>query len=218
MKALCFDQATATTGYAIGDENSSHRMDSNNRYYFGTIKAPKRDNFGERLKIIGESAIELIETHNPDVIGYEEPYFPIQGAGGGGPRKGFTPRAGFLPAEIAPDQGHDEERSRFNPETLKQLQMVKGIIIYEAARRGIPALGCTPSQWRVTLLGYGRKPKGAEDNFMKQAVRQRLRAMGFDVDSFDAADALGILYHTLHGKEAAQRKQGNLLDMAGGLL
>lgn len=219
MKALTFDQAMSVTGWAVGDENSSPRPGESNRVYFGTIKAPKREDVGERLAHIWREATLLIEEHKPDIIGYEEPFFPIQGRGGPQQKQKFVPASGFLPAQIDQDQDHEGGGgSRFNPEMLKQLQMVKGIIVTMAALRGIPVEPCTSSQWRVTVLGYGRKPKGESEDFMKKAVRRRMQALGFDVDSYDAADALGILYHTLHGKKAMERKQGDLLSMAGAKL
>ena len=217
MKVLSFDQATATTGWAFGDENSSNRDGANSRYSFGTIKAPKRDDFGERLAIIWRSVHSLVTQFHPEMIAYEEPYFPMQGAGGFKPKQAFRPASGFLPAEVDQQQDEHADKSRFNPETLKQLQMVKGILITQAALHGIPVFGCTPSQWRVTVLGFGRAPKDAPADYMKKAVLRKLQSMGFEVTSHDASDAIGILIHALHGKEAAARKQGSLLDLAGGL-
>lgn len=216
MKVLAFDQATANTGYAIGTENSRPEFGAVDRFDFGVIKAPKREEFGERLYHIEVEAEKLIAKHKPDLIGYEEPFFPIQGAGSGKPTgQHFRPASGFLPAEISADQDAAPEKSRFNPETLKQLQMVKGLILLLGARHGIPVERCSPSQWRLTVLGYGRRPKDQAEDWMKKAVRDHFRARGFQVESFDAADALGILWHTLHGPEAMKRRQGDLLSMAG---
>lgn len=217
MRVLALDQATATTGWAFGTENSSNRDGANDRYSFGTIKAPKREEFGERLKAIGDALEAMIHEAMPDMLAYEEPYFPIQGAGGFKPKQSFRPAQGFLAAEVDQDQSDHQEKSKFNPETLKQLQMVKGLVLYLGAKHGIPVFGCTPSQWRVTVLGYGRAPKGSESDYMKKAVLRKLQSMGFEVTSHDASDAIGILIHALHGKEAAARKQGSLLDLAGGL-
>lgn len=218
-RVVAFDQATATTGWAFGTETSAFK-DSNDVFHFGTIKAPKRDNFGERLAIIWKAIDGLIELYKPDIIGFEEPYFPMQGAGGFQKRPSpVTPATGFLPPHIRnQDDEEFEEKTRFNPETLKQLQMVKGILICKAALLGIPAIGCTPSQWRVTVLGYGRKPKGEKDDFMKRAVRQHFASRGLDLSSADESDAVGICWHTLHGRQALERAQGDLLSMGGALL
>jgi Holliday junction resolvasome RuvABC endonuclease subunit len=214
MKALAFDQATAKTGWAIGDERSDPRQDR--PALFGTIKAPKRDEFGERLAIIWREANALIVEHQPEIIAYEEPYFPFQGAGSGSHKPGhYTPASGFLGAEVSQSQDDAAERGHTSPETLKQLQMVKGLIITIAALRGIPCYGAPPSTWRKTFLGYGRAPKGSDKDHMKHAVMRRCAALGYDVRSSDPADALGLLYHTLHGPEASARKQGDLLSMAG---
>lgn len=217
MKALAFDQATAKTGWAIGDERSDPRQ--GNPALFGTIRAPKREEFAERLAIIWREVNGLIVQHEPEIIAYEEPYFPYQGAGSGNGRPGaFTPASGFLNAEINQNQDDAAERGHTSPETLKQLQMVKGLIITIAALRGIPCFGAPPSTWRKTFLGYGRAPKGSDKDHMKAAVMRRCHMLGYEVRSSDPADALGLLFHTLHGPEAMARKQGDLLSMAGGSL
>lgn len=222
-KALVFDQSMASSGWAFGTENSSPRGEGGDPFHFGVIKTPKRDDVGERLAILWRESYKLIERFEPDIIGYEEPFFPIQGRGGAKQKQKFVPRSGFLEAEIREDEEEEDGKgkggNRFNPETLKQLQMVKGIIITQAALRGIPAFGCAPSAWRKTLLGFGRKPEGEDEQFMKRRVKKQLEMMGFQISGpNDISDALGILHHTLHGKDAAERKQGSLMDLLmGGL-
>lgn len=221
-RALVFDQSMASSGWAFGTEHSTPRDDGNPDFAYGVIKTPKRDDVGERLAILWRESFKLIEKYDPEIIGYEEPFFPIQGRGGSKPKQKFVPRAGFLDAEIREeDAGVDEGKggSRFNPEMLKQLQMVKGIIITQAALRGIPCIGCAASSWRKTVLGFGRKPEGESESFMKSRVKKHFQMLGFDVSGpHDVTDALGILQHTLHGKEAAERKQGSLMDLLKGSL
>lgn len=223
-RALTFDQATAATGWCFGTENSEIRPKpgSNDSYRYGVIKTPKRDVTGERLAILWREALGLIEEFEPDIIGYEEPFFPMQGQGSFKQKQRYQPSRGFLPGGAIPEADGEEDESphRFNPETLKQLQMVKGLIITMAALKGVPAVGCTPSQWRATCLGYGRRPKGESEDYMKRAVRAHFLRLGFDIEGmpFDVSDAIGITWHTLHGKQAMERKQGDLLSMAGGLL
>ena len=219
-RVLSFDQAMAVTGWAFGTENSSPREGANDRYHYGVIKTPKRDDVGERLAILWRETSDLIMRFEPDIIGYEEPYFPHQGAGGTKHRQHFRPAHGFLPAEIDEEQEDEAKGSRFNPEMLKQLQMVKGLVVTQAALRGVPCFGCTPSQWRKTLLGFGRKPKGESDDFMKKRVKRHLEMMGFDLAGYshDVSDAIGICHHTLHGPEATERKQGDLLSMVSSTL
>lgn len=218
VKALCFDQSTTNTGWAAGDENGSPKPGSNSPLYSGVIQTPKREEFGERLAFIYRQAMILVETHKPDIIGFEEPYFPHQGAGGGKPkyRKGGG-QSEFIHQEPE-EEGPKDGGSRFNPDMLKKLQMVKGIIITVAALRSLPVAPCHPSQWRVTFLGYGRKPQGEAEDYMKRAVKRRAEQLGHAPSGYDEADAIGILYHTLHGKQAMARTQGDLLSMAGSSL
>lgn len=214
-KALTFDQSITNTGWAFGDEHADPRPGSNSPFRSGVIKAPKRDELGERLAHIFRSADALIDNLQPDIIGYEEPYFPHQGAGGGKPKwKGGKPAESAVDAEAKQEFG---ERTKFSPDMLKKLQMVKGVIITLAALRGIPVAGCTPSQWRKTFLGYGIAPKGEAADYMKHAVRAQAQRLGHDVSSFDECDAIGIHWHTLHGGEALKRKQGSFLDLMGKL-
>lgn len=213
-KALCYDQATTVTGWCFGTEKSDPRPGNENSYQHGLVKVPKRDEFGERLAHLWRAIAGHIEKFEPDVIGYEEPFFPMQGAGGLKPKQAFQPATGFLPAHVDQEQGDEDGGSRFNPDMLKKLQMVKGVIITQAALRGIPVLGCTSSQWRATFIGMGRAPKGETQAFMKKAVLAHAQRLGFDVVDDNESDAIGICWHTLHGKEAAARSQGNLFDMA----
>lgn len=220
MRALCFDQSTTATGWAYGDEHADPRPGSNSPFHSGVIKIPKRDEFGERLAFLHRAAEDLIDKFQPEIIGYEEPYFPHQGAGGGKPKERYKGRSGFISPEMEAEEGDAEEagKSRFNPDMLKKLQMVKGVIITLAALYSIPVAPCTPSQWRVTFLGYGRRPKGEADDFMKHAARRRARSLGHEATSFDECDAIGIHYHTLHGKQALGRMQGDLLGQIAGNL
>lgn len=215
MRVLAFDQATATTGWAFGTENSSNKDGARDRYSFGTITAPKRDEFAERLKIFGQAVRKFIHEAQPDLIAFEEPYWPHQKAAP--VQSHYRPASGFLAAEVSQDQDQYAEKSGISPETLRQLQRVAGVLQFVAAENSVPVFSCTPSQWRVTVLGYGRAPKGSDKDYMKKAVLRKLQSSGFDVTSIDASDAIGILIHALHGKEAQARKQGSLLDLAGGL-
>lgn len=211
MNVLSFDQATSITGWAAGSETTPR-----GGYDFGTIRVPKRENFGERLAFLHGTIAKLIERYRPDMLAFEEPFFPVQRADtmrarGAGSRS-------MLPAEPEPE-AVPGRGAAFNAETVKQLQMVKGTIITLAALYSIPAEGYTSSQWRVTLLGYGRVPKGMPDTFdMKREARKRVNALGYDVDVDDQAEAIGILMHALFGSQAAARAQGSLLSMVGGRL
>ena len=95
-RALCFDQATATTGWAFGFYPSSDLYD------FGSIKSPKREHFGERLAHIHASIVKLVEKYEPDLIGFEEPFFPVDRTAFSGP-KAVPGRRSFLPPVEEPE-------------------------------------------------------------------------------------------------------------------
>lgn len=211
-RALVFDQASAVTGWAVGDSNAAGRAP----YDFGSIRAPKREAFGERLAFLHATALNLVERYEPDLIGLEQPFFPIDqqrfGTRGAGPS--FIPARGFLSAEaVEPEAAASGGGARFNHETVKQLQKVAGCIETIAALYGIPCEAYASASWRKTLLGEGnsRAPKGSDDKWMKRVVRNRINAMGYEVGSDDESDALGILFHALHGPQAAARAQGDLM-------
>lgn len=189
-RILTFDQATRT-GWAFGTERSDER------FKFGSFRMPKRDEPGERLVILRDGIVEQIEAHKPDLVAYETPYMPI--GVHNAPKPGET---GKMP---------------FSPKTISFLKWVEGVLIETTARYSIPTVNFPSSSWRVTALGMGRLPKGAPEDFKKLMIR-RAKQLGYEVADDNEADAIGILLHMLYGSPAAERQQGNLLDMVANRL
>jgi Holliday junction resolvasome RuvABC endonuclease subunit len=189
LRILALDQATKT-GWAIGEERSQAK------YQFGSFRMPKRDDTGERLVIFRDGLVNLIETYAPDLVAFEEPYFPLSAP----PGKKFGPN------------GQPVKGIRFNPETVKFLVMVKGVLIETTARYNLPTESFASASWRVTALGFGRLPSGADSGALKKLMIARARMLGYDVKDDNEADAIGILIHMLHGPPGALRAQGDLLD------
>ena len=103
---------------------------------------------------------------------------------------------------------------QFNTKTISWLQKVEGVVMLAAARK-YRDLECYPSStWRMSFLGYARKPKGASADFMKRATIARVKLLGYNGVTNDEADAIGLLHHALHGEPAMLRRQGDLLAMA----
>lgn len=192
MRIIALDQSTRT-GWAIGAERS------NDKYLFGSFRMPKRDDNGERLVIFRDGLVELIEKYKPDLAAYETPFFPV----------GNT-------AEKAKEGG---KGARFNINTIKFLHQLEGVLIETTARYSIPTEHFPSSSWRVTALGMGKLPPGADAAGMdfKKMMIKRARQLGYDVKDDNEADAIGILMHMLHGGPAATRAQGDLLSLAGDL-
>lgn len=195
MKALALDQSTVT-GWALGEDHSQEK------YLFGSFRMPKRDDNGERLVIFRDGLVDLIETHKPDIIALETPFFPV-GEQAMRPEKPGTGKP---------------RRAAFNVKTIRFLLNLEGVLRETAARHDVPTEDYPSSSWRVTALGMGRLPPGAADAGMdfKKMMKQKARALGYDVRDDNEADAIGILLHCLHGAPAAQRAQGDLLSMAAG--
>lgn len=191
MRILCLDQSTRT-GYAVGDERSDAK------FIFGSFRMPKRDDIGERLVIFRDGLVGLIEDHQPDLVAYETPFFPVgnQASAVGEPGK---------------------KGARFNVNTIKFLHNLEGVLIETTARYSIPTEHFPSSSWRVTALGYGRLPQGAQEDFKKLMIK-RAKMLGYNVKDDNEADAIGMLMHMLMGAPAAKRAQGDLLAMEAGKL
>lgn len=191
MKILTLDQATRS-GWCIGDD--ALRDPRSPGLLFGSFRMPKRDDPGERLAIFRDGLVELIETHHPDIAAYEEPYMPI------GQHNAAKP---------GPD---GKPRMPFNPKTISFLKWIEGVLIETTARYSIPTEHFPSSSWRVTALGTGRLPSGADTDF-KKMMKAKARQLGYDVADDNEADAIGMMLHMLYGKPAAERAQGDLLAM-----
>ncbi len=194
MKILAFDQSSSRTGWAFGTPGSNP--------IYGSFRSPKRDVVGERLAIIYDSAGELMDKHEPDLVAYERPFFPVD----------RSPKQDGEVARFSNRVGVTRERqgAAFNPKVISLLQKVAGIIELQAARRGIPLEDYASRSWPPTILG-GPVPHGADAKLM---VRQRCRMLGMPTDGDDESDAIGIWYHAAYGAPAAARAQGDLLARA----
>lgn len=189
MRILTLDQS-ARTGFAIGDERSDAK------YIFGSFRMPKRDDPGERLMIFRDGLVELLEKYKPDVAAYETPFFPI--------------------GNTAAKEKAGGKGARFSVKTIKFLHNLEGVLIECTARAGIPTEHFPSSSWRVTALGYGRLPAGADTDFKKLMMAQA-RRLGYAVTDDNEADAIGMLIHMLHGAPANARAQMDLLDRVADL-
>lgn len=173
FKVLAVDQAT-TSGWAVGDGGPAT---------FGTIKMPKRPD-GERLMVLYHQLCRLVETHVPDQIVFETPFFPVG-------------------------------QVKFSTETVSWLQKIAGVVQMVAATKAVAIEDYAPATWRCSFLGYGRRPKGTSEKYMKDQTLARVRLLGFQAKNTDEADAIGLLHHALYGEPAMLRRQGDLLQMAG---
>src|ERR1700744_1255280 len=131
MRILAFDQSASNSGWAYGrTEDNPHGS-----YEYGSIRTPQRDEFGERLAIIFDVGVKLIEKYPPELIAYEQPYFPQFATQGQYKPKqdGYVPATGFLPSEIGDAPAEQRSGNKVSLDVLCKLQMVKGTIITLAA-------------------------------------------------------------------------------------
>lgn len=190
-KILSLDQSSRT-GWAFGVTKAEIST-----WLFGSFRTPKRPDDGDRLVIFRNGLVELIEAHGPELVAYEEPYFPLQG--------------------FAAVQKEGEHRMPFNPTTVKFLMMLRGVLTETTARYGIPTESFTSSAWRVTALGFGRA-KGVGAPELKRLMIQKAKSLGLNVKDDNEADAVGILMHEMFGGPANKRQQGDLLASLGATL
>lgn len=188
-RILAIDQATQT-GWTFGGSN----LDLAD-WPSGHFRAPKRPEEGERLIIIEDSLLELIDKYDPDVLVYEEPYDPTWDAVAAA-KKGKQPRSGY------------------NRSTMQFLQRVKGCVLMAAARRSIPTESYPPRSWQATLNLPTLPYDPTDPNRKKKMVREAVRRMGANVSTFDEADSWGLCFHALHGKPGQARKQADLFEKA----
>ncbi len=203
--ALAFDQAT-TTGHSFGGTNIP--LD---RWISGHFRALKRPLEGERLVLIEDEALKLIDLYKPDLVIYEEPWNPMYS---------------MMQAARA---GKAQRQNVANPETLAFLEHVKAAILMAAARRSVPTEGYAPRTWRsalklpsaprLTLEDIKAKAEIADPetapkrdpNFIKKLTLEAVRRLGAKVATYDESDSWGLLFYALHGKAGAARAQDDLL-------
>lgn len=210
---LALDQATQS-GWAVGDEKAidDRKIES------GIFKMPKRPFLGERLVIFRTTLNELIDFYKPRMIAFERPYWPQRRDPAALlPRlKAAIHKPAILHSIIS--EIENDHAPQISAENLQFLTKVEGMIEEAATARGLPYEAYASSSWRVTAIGYGRAPKGAEKDHMKKAMVARAKALGYKPNSDDEADAIGILLHALTGEPAMKRAQGDLLAQAGALI
>lgn len=186
---LALDQATRS-GWTFGGTKIPLKD-----WKSGHFKAPKRDEEGERLIIVHDSVLSLIDQYGPDLIAYEQMFDPT-----------FT------------DAKDGKERPNFNRHTMNFLQRVAGAVMMAAARRSIPTECYPPQSWQATLQlpkppffeVEGEALIRARQKWRKKAIYQKVRAMGAQVETEDEADSFGICLHACHGKPAVSRAQEDL--------
>ena len=134
-------------------------------------------------------------------------------------REGLIERIEFY----KPDALFDEEpffpvgETKFSLDVIRMGHYIHGFVMEVAASLNLPFETIKPSDWRMDVLGYARKPKGAPDDHMKKAMQSKARTWGYEVEHHDESDALGILRH-VHNKHEAEGAQGDLMEMMKGAL
>jgi Holliday junction resolvasome RuvABC endonuclease subunit len=185
MKVLALDQATQT-GWTIGGDKVPLP-----KWTSGRFRAPKRDQLGERLIIVHDSVLALIEEHQPDMLALEQVFDPV----------------------ISSTKSGDSPAINYNSKTVSFLQKLMGAVEMAAARHSIPYDVYTSRAWRSTLK-LPHKPPTADSKWIKRVTLRKVLSMGAKVGNEDEADSWGICYHALHGAPAARRAQGDLMERA----
>jgi Holliday junction resolvasome RuvABC endonuclease subunit len=196
-RVLALDQATRS-GWTFGGTKLDLRQ-----WKSGHFSAPRRDEEGERLNLIYDNCLCLIDEHQPDLVAYEEPFDPTWDA-------------------LEALKKGKQPRSNFNRTTLTFLERVKGAVMMAASRRSVPTEGYSPRQWQATLQlpkTPAADPRWDESTqvklrqkWRKQAIFKRVLALGGRITTEDEADSWGICLHACHGKVANARAQTDLFE------
>lgn len=154
------------------------------KFEFGSFKAGPKFMTQERLGTILDNMVSLIQRFEPEEIHYESPWHP------------------------------NPEKLKSHWDVIQWAQKIEACVLLAGHITSVPAHSQAAGSWRLAFLGYGRRPKGASEDHMKKAAMARAKLLGYDVKNTDESDAIGILWHALHGKPGIERMQGNLLDLA----
>ena len=200
-KVLALDQATKTGWTFGGTKIPLHEWKS------GHFKAPKRDELGERLLVVFDSVISLIETYQPDLLAYETPYDPTYDA-------------------VSAVKAGKEPRGGYSRETMNFLQGVKAAVAMAASRCSVPTESYPPQSWQATLQlprapffeGEGDALIRRKQKWRKQTILAKVRSMGATVETEDEADSFSICLHACHGRAANARAQTDLFAREVGKL
>jgi hypothetical protein len=102
------------------------------------------------------------------------------------------------------------------------LAMVRGIVLCAVLlgvcrRLNIPAMPIPADDWRKSILGYSRAPKGVKDGrtHLKKAVMEQCRRLGVQVANDDAADSVGVVFHLRALLAPYGKKVGDLFEKDG---
>lgn len=157
------------------------------RYQFGRWEMPKRPP-PERLGWLYRRMVGKIEEVRPDLVAYELPWMP------------------------------DPQRLASTWDVIQWAQKIECLVMLAADQCGVPVESIAAATWRKGVCGFARAPKETppkeKTKFMKRAVMNRIRAMGYDVKNDDESDALGILHFFLTGAPANDRAQADIFEMA----
>jgi crossover junction endodeoxyribonuclease RuvC len=139
----------------------------------------------------------LVGNHSKQVYEYSECFTPAKGA--------FDDRLvavgahfGKMVEQYSPDAVALETLFiTKNQKTAMHVAELRGVLIYEARRRGIPVVEYGPGQVKAAVTGYGKSDKAGVSAMVQKLVRIPVRKM--HDDEFDAiAVALTHLVNARH--------------------
>ena len=223
MIILALDQATQS-GFAVGTADSFDlekvAKGEATSVESGIFRMPKREVLAERLQWFRDGLFERIDFYKPDLISFEEPYWPPPPQLGGVSNLEERLEAALADTkkimiilEAVRAAKAKGPRIPINNETLRFLQKVEAIVILAAADRNLPTEHYRSNTWRKTALGMGFAPHGSPLGELKRMMKAKApKLVGYPVETEDEADAIGILYHAACGPAASARAQGNLLE------
>lgn len=102
-----------------------------------------------------------------------------------------------------------------NITTLKKLYGLAVVTEFIAISEGVTCQEITAGQWRKSFLG-SQYPKGGTREELKRAVIDACRHMGWNPNSTDDADALGIWFVVACARNPKFEDQGPLFERNGG--
>ena len=188
MRLAGFDLATRT-GISIdaGEGVRAYSWSANAKRPLGSKSTEIVESYEAEIKEQFRDHIwAMLVSHGITAVGYEEP------------RKNDFERTKTTVDESSAWAGKAFKKERVRSSSnlaLFRANMLATELRAVCMRLNIPALAIPESDWRKSLLGYARAPRGVEDGrkYLKQAVIKHCRLLGIEVKNDDAADSAGVL-------------------------
>lgn len=149
MRILGIDPGYERLGIAVLEKTPGDKKEK--VLYSECFKTSSKENFNQRLLLLGKKIEEVIKEYEPEILSIESLFLNT------------------------------------NQKTAMRVSEARGIVIYEATKKGLSIFEASPPQIKTTVTGYGRANKGDIIKMVKLLVE-----VDDNKKSDDELDAIAI--------------------------